>query len=272
MRYFRAGSGAPLVLLHGLLGFSFSWRFVMPALAERASVFAVDQLGAGYSDRPSGIEYSFSAAAERLWRFLDQIGVGSCDLLGTSHGGAVAMMAASFAPQRVKRLILVAPVNPWSSHGKRLSPFLSSRAVSPLLLGSAPYLKILNRVVLRRMYGDPRRIAPGTVEGYAGPVRIPGTIECVLNVLRSWNQSVEDLQQALPRIRDIPTLLVWGKLDRAVSPSSSGQLRQQFSNCRLEMMEGVGHLPYEEVPEDFNRIVNEFLNSTTVAGIVTSNV
>lgn len=265
MRYLRAGSGAPLVLVHGLLGYSFSWRFVMPALAERASVFAVDQLGAGYSDRPSGIEYSFTAAAERLWRFLDQMGVASCDLLGTSHGGGVAMMAASLAPQRVKRLILVAPVNPWSAHGKRLSHFLSSRAVSPLLLASAPYLEMLNRVVLRRMYGDPQRIAPGTLEGYAGPVRIPGSIEYVLEVLRTWNQGLEVLQQALPRIRDIPTLLVWGKLDRAVSPESSARLRQQFSNCRLEMMGGVGHLPYEEVPEDFNRIVIEFLNSTPAA-------
>jgi pimeloyl-ACP methyl ester carboxylesterase len=234
----------------------------MPALAERASVFAVDQLGAGYSDRPSGIDYSFSAAAERLRRFLDQLGVASCDLLGTSHGGAVAMMAASLAPQRVKRLILVAPVNPWSSHGKRLSRFLSSRAVSPLLLGLAPYLEILNRVVLRRMYGDPRRIASGTLEGYAGPVRIPGTIEYVLDVLRKWNHGLEDLRRALPRVRDVPTLLIWGDLDRAVSRASSGFLRQQFSNCRLEMMEGVGHLPYEEVPEDFNRIVIEFLNST----------
>ena len=55
MRYLRAGSGPALVLLHGLLGYSFSWRYTMPALAPYATVYAPDMMGAGFSDRPGGM-------------------------------------------------------------------------------------------------------------------------------------------------------------------------------------------------------------------------
>ena len=108
MRYLQSGSGPALLMVHGLLGYSFSWRFALPAL-----------VGVGFSDRPPGLDCRLRAHAERLLRFLDGVGVNSCDLLGTSHGGAVAMMAAALAPERIRSLILVAPVNPWSRHGRQ---------------------------------------------------------------------------------------------------------------------------------------------------------
>jgi len=262
MRYLRAGSGPPLVLVHGLLGYSFSWRFAIPVLAQQATVFAVDSLSTGYSDRVPGLDCSFQASARRLLQFLDQVGVSTCDLLGTSHGGAVAMLAASLAPQRVKRLILVAPVNPWSAHGKWLAAFLSSPAMTPVLLYLVPRLEVTHRIFLRRVFGDSRRIAQGTLEGYSAPMRLPHSFDYGVNVLRNWKTGLADLRRALPTIRDIPTLLIWGSLDPAVIPASATHLRQQFAHCRLVMLEGVGHLPYEEVPEMFNRIVTEFLKSS----------
>ena len=87
MRYLCGGSGPALVLVHGLLGYSFSWRHALPVLSERATVYAVDMLGVGFSDRPPNLNCCFRAHAERLLRFLDSVGVTSCDLLGTSHGG-----------------------------------------------------------------------------------------------------------------------------------------------------------------------------------------
>src|SRR6202049_4884048 len=134
MRYLRAGSGPALLLVHGLLGYSFSWRFTLPALARQATVYAIDMLGTGFSDRPADLDCSFKASAERLLQFMDKTDIASCDLLGTSHGGAVAMMLAALEPDRVRRLILVDPVNPWSAHGKRLTAFLSSIVIAPLFL------------------------------------------------------------------------------------------------------------------------------------------
>src|ERR1700722_5567306 len=116
MRYVRAGSGPPLVLLHGLFGYSFSWRYTIPALAPYATVYAPDMLGAGFSDRPAGLDYSMRATAKRILRFIARLGISSFDLLGTSHGGAVAMMAAAECLSgntglHFLRLVLVAPAN-----------------------------------------------------------------------------------------------------------------------------------------------------------------
>jgi len=95
MRYLRAGSGPALILVHGLLGYSFSWRFTIPAVAPHATVYAIDNLGAGLSVAAPRIDFSMRAAAERLLQFVDALGIDSFDLLGTSHGGAVVMMAAA---------------------------------------------------------------------------------------------------------------------------------------------------------------------------------
>ncbi len=128
MRYLRAGAGPPLILLHGLMAYSFSWRYTMPALAPYATVYAPDLLGSGFSDRPR-IDHSMRATALRVLSFAERLGLSSFDLLGTSRGGAVAMCAAaeSVDSHTVRRLVLVCPVNPYSAHGRRLAPFFATR-------------------------------------------------------------------------------------------------------------------------------------------------
>src|SRR5580692_12828075 len=69
MRYLRAGSGPPLILLHGLLGYSFSWRYTMPSLAPYVTVYAPDMIGAGFSDRSDAFDYSMGATARRVLQF-----------------------------------------------------------------------------------------------------------------------------------------------------------------------------------------------------------
>jgi pimeloyl-ACP methyl ester carboxylesterase len=259
MRYLRSGSGPALLLMHGLLGYAFSWRYALPYLANQATVHAVDMLGVGFSDRPPGLNCCLKANAERLLRFLDAVGQESCDLLGTSHGGAVAMMAAALAPDRIKRLVLVAPANPWSAHGRLLAAFLSSRAIAPIFLRVAPHLEPAHGYLLRRLYGDTRRIRPGTLEGYSAPFAMPGAFAYGLGILNTWAEDLAELESVLPRISHIPALLLWGSVDAAVDPASAARLRQEFKNCRVLMFDGVGHLPYEEVPEQFNHAVAEFL-------------
>ncbi len=264
MRYLRDGLGPALLLVHGLLGYSFSWRHAIPVFAERATVHAVDMLGVGFSDRPEGLDCCLRSSAERLLRFMDAAAVDRCDLLGTSHGGAVSMMAASIAPDRIRRLILVAPVNPWSHFGKRMAAFLGNSFVSPLFLTVAPLLEPIHGYCLRRLFGDPRRIRPGTLEGYSAPFTMPGAFRYAISVLRTWERDLQQLESALPRIAHIPTLILWGSLDNAVDPASATPLSKQFHHCSLKMFEGVGHLPYEEVPSEFNRTVANFLREVPV--------
>jgi pimeloyl-ACP methyl ester carboxylesterase len=259
VRFLQAGSGPSLLLVHGLLGYSFSWRYTIPALAGQATVFAPDLPGAGFSPGLPLMDCCLPACAARLLRFMDAAGIDECDIMGTSHGGAVAMQAAAMSPQRVRRLILVAPTNPWSAHGRILAGFLSSSGVAPALVKLAPRLRILQEFYFRRLFADPRRIRPGTLPGYMEPVLEPGALEYAVAKLRSWNRDLRDLASVLPRISRIPTLLIWGSRDAAVDPASAAQLRNHFRDCRLLMMEGIGHLPYEEAPDEFNRAVAEFL-------------
>ncbi|MGH9491913.1 MAG: alpha/beta fold hydrolase [Terriglobales bacterium] len=259
MRYLRAGAGPPLLLIHGLIGYSFSWRFNLAALAPHATLFAVDLPGMGYSQRSPTMDCRLPAAAARLLHFLDDLKLDSLDVLGTSHGGGLAMMLAAMAEGRVRRLILVAPVNPWSRHGRLLAPLLAripgGSRLHPLLMRLGP----LHRFLLRRQYGDPRRISPGTLEGYVAALKIPGTLDYARRALHDWRADLRELERVLPRIAHIPTLLVWGSRDRVVLPASARPLLQNFARAELTMLDGAGHVPYEEVPEEFNHAVIRFL-------------
>src|SRR5258708_11916560 len=144
MRYLKAGSGRALILIHGLMGYSFSWRFTLPALAAHATVYAIDNLGAGLSPANEGMDCSARATAERVLEFADALRITDFDLLGTSHGGGVAIMVAAVCAEgraegraarsdvRVKRPVLLAPINPRSPHCTPLAPLLGSPFRSPL--------------------------------------------------------------------------------------------------------------------------------------------
>jgi pimeloyl-ACP methyl ester carboxylesterase len=269
MRYLRAGSGPALILLHGLLGYSFSWRFTMPALAPYATVYALDMLGSGFSDRAYALDYSMRACAKRVVRFAEQLRLSFVDLLGTSHGGGVAMMAADeflAAGSRVKlnSLVLVAPVNPFSSHGKRLAPFLGTPLGAALFRLTFPRMPFLFPYAHRRMYGNRNDIPPGTLEGYMAPLAIPGLFEHGLRIVRTWTEDLAELETVLPKLASVPTLLLWGGDDPAVYASSARRLAQYFLKPQTVIFPGVGHLPYEECPEEFNRALLEFLARTRV--------
>ena len=265
MRYLQAGSGRALILIHGLMGYSFSWRFTIPAVAPHATVYAIDNLGAGLSVAPPGMDCTMRAAAQRVLEFVDELGVDDYDLLGTSHGGAVAMLAAAISAERgdprLKRLILVAPVNPWSRHGRRLAPFLGRPVGTFLFRHSVERWRGFDYLWLRRLFGDGAKIPPDSLEGYRLPVRLNHGFEYGRRIVSTWTSDLASLEAALPKIRDYPTLLVWGTRDRAVSFRSAALLRKCFRDSRLVAFQGVGHLPYEEAPAEFNQALVQFLQS-----------
>jgi pimeloyl-ACP methyl ester carboxylesterase len=269
MRYLRTGSGPPLILLHGLLGYSFSWRYTLPALAPYATLYAPDLLGAGFSDRPQGIDHSMRGTALRVLRFAENLGLASFDLLGTSRGGAVAMATAAegvtsadghvSGQSTVRRLILVAPVNPYSRHGTWIAPFFGSRFGAALFRLAIGSMTLLYPYGHQRMYGDRNAIPPGTLEGYLAPLAIPGLFEHGLGIVRTWSADLRELKGLLPRLAQIPTLLMWGSKDPAVYASSMEPLAHHFENVQTVVFPGVGHLPYEECAEEFNRALIKFL-------------
>src|SRR5215472_11266840 len=202
MRFLQAGSGPPLLLIHGLLGGSFCWRLTLPVLAQRYLVHAVDLPGASLSD-DMRIDCSMSRQAERLHEFIQQMGWSELSVLGSSFGGAIAMLLAGLDAQasgRVRSLILSSPVNPWSDFGQRRIRLLRSRWGGYFLRAALPISHPVHRIAVRRMFGDPDRIPPDTVAGYRASVLRPGRAQNVLTALRKWQANVECLEKIIPQL------------------------------------------------------------------------
>lgn len=269
MRYLKAGSGPALILLHGLLGYSFSWRFTMPALAPLRTVYAPDMLGAGFSDRPN-IDHSMHATARLVLKFIERLGISSFDLLGTSRGGAVAMCAAAecldSAKLKIKKLILVAPVNPYSAHGRWMAPFFATSVGSVGFRWAVDTLPSLFPFFHGRLYASREKIPPGSLEGYRAPLGKPGLVDHALSIVQTWGADLKELERLLPKLSGIPTLLMWGAKDPAVYFSSMEPLARYFPHAERVVFQGIGHLPYEECPEEFNRALISFLNKGSGAG------
>src|SRR5215510_5052192 len=131
LRYLTGGQGPALVLLHGLMGYSFCWRFNLEALAGHARVFAPDFPGAGFSGRDPTVAGDVTSLARYTLAFMQAMEIKSAVLLGSSHGGGVALVAAALGKELgilTSAMVLVAPVNPWSSQGTFLTRFGASGA------------------------------------------------------------------------------------------------------------------------------------------------
>lgn len=258
IHYSRAGRGRPLILLHGLLGGSFCWRRNMEALSLRHTVFAVDLPGHGESDAPRRLDCSMPAQAGRVIALLERLKLQEVDVVGCSWGGAIAMfLAAQIA--KVRSLVLVAPVNPWSGLGSGRIRFLKGRIGGTFLRMVWPFSRPLYHTALARMYGDLQRLPAGTVEGYRSQIMRPGRVNNILNTLNSWEKDVNTLRAAIPRIKARP-LLIWGTRDSAVDVGSAEPLSRALPECQIKVIEGAGHLPFEETPDEFNRLVLDFID------------
>ncbi|HVZ16041.1 MAG TPA: alpha/beta hydrolase, partial [Terriglobales bacterium] len=251
--------GPPILLIHGLMAYSFSWRFAIPALAPVRTVYAPDLLGTGYSDHPSDIDYSITAAADRLWNFLDQLDVTNVDIVGSSLGGGIAVRMAASQPERVKKLVLAAPVNPWSRHGRLIVRMLATQPGGKMFIAFVPLIQASGELWLKRLFGDPKRICPGTLEGYSSPLLETSAWNYGLAIMANFRQDLDDLQRDYAALANKPVMLIWGTCDRAVHFSSAKEIMKRIPNARLEAMRGVGHIPYDEAPEEFNRLLLDFL-------------
>ncbi|WP_049961423.1 alpha/beta fold hydrolase [Pseudacidobacterium ailaaui] len=255
-----AGSGPSLLLIHGLLGSAEAWVPCLPRLAEDSTVYAVDTLNIGRSDRVSGLDASLSAQADRMARFMGQAGIHRADVLGTSHGGAIALMLAARHPELVRSLLLHAPANPFSNIADPLLHFYRT-PLGRWFAHQLPYLPTgLQELALGRMYGNRKHpVRDEVLELYMRSLKVLGTIDHVLNILECWFDDMHQLKAALKQIREIPVQLIWGTRDRAVSMASGKVLKKNLPQAEMAILPGVGHLPFEEAPGAFAEVVNTFL-------------
>jgi pimeloyl-ACP methyl ester carboxylesterase len=256
----------PLVLIHGFLAYSFSWRHNLEILARDRVVYAVDLLGAGYSDRPSpeSVCYDIKDSGERIIAWMDAVGLRGADLLGTSLGGAVAMAAAIADRQQakgiVRRLVLVDPASPYMRAGKLRIRFFNTGPGHWAVRWIVANIRKFGPLGLGRMYFDSSKITDATRDGYHVAIAIPGTAEYASAVLKRWYENMGWIRTNIGELRETPTLLLWGMHDLVVPVASSKLLHANLPKSELVLLARAGHLPYEETPEEFNRVLIEYLD------------
>jgi pimeloyl-ACP methyl ester carboxylesterase len=258
LHYLHAGTGTPMFLIHGLLGSSASWRNNIEALAQNASVYAVDMLNMGKSQRVEGLDVSLKATANRIVAAMDSLGLAEADIVGHSYGGAIALMVAALHPRRVRRLILFAPANPYSSSSDFIVRVYST-ALGRFVARILSFLpKPIQRIALGQMYGGPDCIVDSCLQEIVDGLGRPGTLAHVLSIIQCWFAEMASLKATLRRVARIPTLLVWGDRDCTVSLASGIRLHHTLRASELFVLRG-GHSVFEESPEESNRTMLEWL-------------
>ena len=260
----REGEGEPpIILLHGYGASVYSWRGVMPALAEYGTVIAYDRPAFGFTERPLPAEwkgktnpYRGSSQPELLVGLMDELGVEQAVLVGHSAGGRVAVLTALTYPERISALVLVDP----ALYGEMSPGWLQVLSGIPQVDRVAPFLvrSIQDRGVeiIYRAWHDPDLVTDDVVAAYKEPLKLASWDRSLWEYSKvAGDASVEDRLGEL----DLPVLVVTGDDDQVVPTEESVQAAADIPGAKLAVFPDCGHVPNEECPAAFLAAVQPFL-------------
>jgi len=244
LAYLKAGSGPPLVIVHGIGGHKEDWLGLMEALADRRTTYAVDMIGFGGSSKDAA-EITIATQVAAIIALLDADGIARADILGNSVGGWVAATLAAEHPDRVKQLVLV------DAAGFK-AMFEGPPPVEFYPAEVAGMEKLLAHV-LHSDFAHSRSFA----EQALGKLKASGemlTAERVFNGL-FVSPRLEDL---MPRIA-APTLVMWGAEDKLFPPAIADLVQGGVVGASKVLIPQASHFPQIDNPSAFNAAVVAFL-------------
>jgi pimeloyl-ACP methyl ester carboxylesterase len=244
MHYLRQGSGAPLVILPGLLAAAADASPLMSALAQRRRVVALDLLGQGESATPD-IGYSVPEQSAAVIAFLEAEGGGPVDLLGVSMGGWIALDVAAKRPDLVRRLILA------SSGGLRFETQLTPETFAPQTIGQLAELIALQSA--KPPSPMPEFLARDALR------RLKRNEWVALRAARSMITWRDAYDGKLSQVK-VPTLVYWGAKDRIIPLEAGRRLAAGIPGARLAIARECGHLAVLECKRNFVEAANAFLD------------
>lgn len=243
------------LLVHGLGGSVFSWRYLAPALNDAGyETLAVDLPPFGWSCREDPGGQSLRDRAALYWKLLDALSYrdGSWILVGHSLGGRLATLMAEAKPDRVKALVLLdaeifSEVNAW---------FLRLPFVGGIVEGQLAS-RLADFDEMGRLLGTAyaRKASREETMGYFAPLQIPGTAAAVM---RFFTLAGDGGMPALSRLA-MPALVVWGDKDSWVRPDRGDRLVRELPDASLVTIRGAGHCPMETHPSETEKAVLDFL-------------
>ena len=255
----RSGQGAPLVLLHGWMMSHWYFRPLIDGLGGAREIIAIDLPGFGESDRPSpsAFAYDLSAFADVVDGVLQSLDLDSADVIGHSMGGGTAMTLAARHPERVQRLVLVAPavyplpLLPWQA---RLG---LTAVVGPLLFKHVYSRRDFARGCREWSVRQGRLLDDDWIDYFWARLNRAGGRESTYACLRMLTSLAA--HNADPGRVRAPTLIVWGDEDRLVPLAHGRRLQRAVAGARLEIVPASGHTPFLERPAEFLRLLTPFL-------------
>ncbi len=272
--YKKAGDGPPLLLVHGIGAgcSSFEFRNIWDKLAEKHTVYALDLLGFGKSDKPP-LTYTDGIYINLISDFARQVmqvgdGRGEADVIATSLSAAYVIALSQRDPSLFHRLILVCPTGIEELHKPIHAGSVAVRgAMKAPVLGTSIYNAIASRTGIRNyltkyIYADPAKVTDEVVDAYHKAAHQPGG-ENVLPSFISGYLNI-DVADTFPGVVDLP-LIVWGSDSKIMPLIQAEAFLQANPNAKLEVIEGAGALPHDEKPEEFLVGVRPFLYGAEAA-------
>jgi len=264
-RYLDAGSGPPVVLLHGLSGHIEFWARNVAPLAKRSRTIVLDLLGRGRTGIP---DWTARPPQEQIYThfvaFLDALGLEKVSLVGASLGGHTAAQLALRSPERVERLVIVGSGNTVNPPDLLARTLEDARANAESLRDPGPR-SVAGQ--LAALVSDPRAIPAEVVSArqdiLSDPARRLSIAQLAAELPRWAADPRIEVRSRLHRI-SAPTLFVWGREDRRSSWRQAEQAARTMPDARTIVLEGCGHACYIERPQEFNEIVLSFLSAERV--------
>jgi pimeloyl-ACP methyl ester carboxylesterase len=263
--YRAEGSGAVLLLLHGIAGTSATWDDLIPLLSRRYRVLAPDLLGHGESAKPEG-DYSLGAYANLVRDFLEVLGHERATLVGHSLGGGIALQFAYQYPERCERLVLVSS----GGLGREVHPLLRAAAL-PGAEVVLPWLSVAARQSVGRMVhalGNlGLRASADLEESWRSFISLeePDARKAFLHTVRGIVDLRGQRLSAHDRLylaAELPTLILWGEKDRLIPVGHAREAHGRIAGSRLEIFPGAGHFPWRDEPRRFAEVLLDFMTST----------
>ncbi len=256
--YIERGEGEPLILLHGFFYDTFLWAENIDALARHFKVYALDLWGCGYSARDP-LDFGYPQYAEQVRLFMDAMGIERASFAGQSMGAGTAIKFCVQHRYRVDKLVLVSSAglpNPLPAIGR----FFNLPMIGEFFLGLNT--DVFRKIALKDVFiQDKRLVTDRYFENVTRPQKIERSVEAGLKIQR--DEFFGTLSDEIRVLGDmaVPTLLVWGREDKAIPLRLGQDMHRMLKGSRLEILDNAGHVSNFEQAARFNQLALEFLQA-----------
>jgi len=253
--FVKQGTGSPILLIHGFDSSVLEFRRLQPLLAHHHTVWNLDLLGFGFTDRPTDVPFTPDAIKTHLYYTWKTLIGEPVVLVGASMGGAVAIDFALTYPDAVKQLVLL------DSAGFAKGPDISKFMLPGLGYLAAEFLRrpAVRRKVSLQAYADSSFVTPDAELCAALHLMLPRWREAIIAFTKSGGYNFLS-----DKITDItqPTLIVWGDSDRILGITDAEKFKAAIAHSQLVWIPNCGHVPHLEKPEITAEAILKFIPST----------